>query len=368
MPHLGKIGSTQDLRVIDSSDAAVTGGLSFWVDNASIVSVSPQGVLTYKSPGVVRVYVRSGAYRDSILMQSIRGFDVSPTGITGTGLAVAALNSQGWIAAWRSTPAENFLWRPTIGVTNLPCAPVDLNDKGQVLCNAWIWENGDTSRIAGAPGAAYKINEAGEIAGMAPGSKPYLWTPSGVTTYTTGAYRIAGMNEKGDITFVGFTGYPGMFIQKRNSSVVNIAGLYDPVYGGAFASDSGFVAGMDELGRSAPGARAAVWRPKGTGVERVIIGARLATAPSYQAIGAGGAALSVNDSGYVVGYVTGTTGYPFLWSSIVGGGPTPLSQLTTQSGWAFSSNTMRINNAGQIALVGSGTGVAQGIQLLTPKH
>src|ERR1051325_2526182 len=93
MPHLGKIGSTQDLRVIDSSDAAVTGGLSFWVDNASIVSVSPQGVLTYKSPGVVRVYVRSGAFRDSILMQSIRGFDVSPTGITGTGLAVAALNS-----------------------------------------------------------------------------------------------------------------------------------------------------------------------------------------------------------------------------------------------------------------------------------
>jgi probable HAF family extracellular repeat protein len=202
-----------------------------------------------------------------------------------------AVNNEGTVMGWvyqtLGVPAGGFVWRDgvmTVFGTDLAyISPLEINDRGQVLSNGQVTEEGSNhpflwhrgrmvDLMAGRPdafGIGQDINGAGDVVGSMD-SRPVLWRDGRAIHLLPEGWRgtAVSVNERGDVAGVVGSGTgedpDGRVFLWRNGRVL----LSEPETG-VFANP--YVAGLDDRGRVAGGlgdstgatgeSRAYVWIP-----------------------------------------------------------------------------------------------------------
>jgi probable HAF family extracellular repeat protein len=284
---------------------------------------------------------------------------LSPKWLSPTHPALLAAIAIGFLAPISSTRADSLYSITDLGVLRGNSSDISvtgLNDNGQVvgyaentngIIRAFLWNGGTVTDLGtlGGPGAsAFGINNAGQIVGQAdvPGGDAHAFIYSnGIMTDLNlpgaGGIRAQGINQRGDVC--GYFFPPGS--APYYHAFLYTAGVVvdlGPLPGGDTFSGAGGVNSSGQvIGLSRPSFQAVLWNPDIPNSTNYTIQTLAPTRSSNP--------YSINELGQIVGagQYRGTDGiyYPFLYS---GGKVAEFDGTDILVGGAAIS----INNCGQI--------------------
>jgi hypothetical protein len=249
--------------------------------------------------------------------------------------------------ATRGPPLKNFLWRAGNFTDLASCHPVDVNNRGQVLCapstiggpGPVIWDAGSAMQRDTLSQTPYAINDSGWVA-MQGDSYVLRWrAPGRVDTLDRKRGYMSGINNTGDAvgTQTGEVLYSQGYVWSAGQHRISGYGRYVVLLG---INDSSDVVGRSEA-------------MSVNGQVNVAILARRSNAWTVEELRSSRPVLNdvaieakdVNNQRQIVGY--GSQG-PFVWTN---GNVTLLNQVLADPAWTILV-VNRINNRGQILGVG----------------
>lgn len=354
------------IRATDGAMISVAPRLLHWSTSDPAILAVANGVVTFRSKGEAWIGVAYRELRDSVLMQvispyTVRHFLAMPD---TEQLRRLSLNDNGVAAVATSLLgpglppiARRFLW--TSGqVVDLPCTPLDINNRGQVLCESEIYDDGVLTPLTGAPGKAWAFNDAGQVGGLTSDRipVPFIWTGANSVQLlerctVCGPFSVA-INNHGDVAVQSISaGLTHFHVHVGGQPTPTGIGYVYGINGSLNAiADSRIIAGSLERDRARPGRDGGVWLPNGAGWKWVWIPQRDGGRVS-EALGAGGDGLVIGGN--------------YVWSTVSQHGTTSIAHLLGDKNWTITT-AIAINEKGQIAATAKNPSGQLGIALLDP--